>query len=271
MQEKHLKNKEQLRKKLEGHGTLLKMTYMDAWCALNKVDERMAQFHNRHKGQRCFIVATGPSLTIEDVESLKGEVCFSMNSCIKMFDKTSWRPDYYLIFDPAVYAALYEDIRQADLNQIFYNSFSIPQLNREGIPVKVNSKDLTYEKSAYAKKKDRPIHFSENVESYIYEGHSTVYGAIELAAYMGFEEIYLIGCDCNYYTQQHSEVADYQYTVPQNTGDLMMRDYVVARREVEARGIKLYNATRGGKLEVLERIALENVLNTKKTEKAACK
>lgn len=265
-QANRLQHKEKLRKTLEGHGTLLKMAYMDTWCALTKADERIAQFHDRHKGERCFIVATGPSLTIEDVERLKDEVCFSMNSCIKLFDKTSWRPEYYLIFDPAVYAVLCDEIQQADLRHIFYNSFSIPRFNRDGIPIKVNSKDLTYEKSAYAKKHDRPIHFSERARDFIYEGHSTVYAAIELAAYMGFKEIYLIGCDCNYYTQQHAEVASYQYTVPQNTGDLMMRDYVVARREMESRGIRLYNATRGGKLEVLERIALEDVLGKEHAE-----
>lgn len=255
-----LKHKEKLRKKLEGHGTLLKMAYMDTWCALTKADERIAQFHNRHKGERCFIVATGPSLTIEDLELLKDEVCFSMNSCIKLFDKTSWRPEYYLIFDPAVYAALHNEIQWADLRYVFYNSFSIPRLNREGIPVKVNSKDLTYEKSAQAKRFDRPIHFSEQAQDFIYEGHSTVYAAVELAAYMGFKEIYLIGCDCNYYTQQHAEGTEYESAAPRNAGERMIQDYAIARKELEKRGISFYNATRGGKLEALKRVKLEEIL-----------
>ena len=40
----------------------------------------LRQFKNKHIGQRCFIVATGPSLTIEDVSKLKNEICWSMNS-----------------------------------------------------------------------------------------------------------------------------------------------------------------------------------------------
>ena len=47
---------------------------------------------NKHKGERCFIVCTGPSLSITDLEMLKHDYTFGMNNIFRLFDKTSWRP-----------------------------------------------------------------------------------------------------------------------------------------------------------------------------------
>lgn len=62
------------------------------------IDERYEQikkYKDIHQRERCFIVATGPSLTLSDLEVLKNEYTFGMNSIVKLFDKTDWRPTYY--------------------------------------------------------------------------------------------------------------------------------------------------------------------------------
>jgi len=62
---------------------------------------------NRHYGERVFIVATGPSLSLEDLEKLtascledleklKNENTISMNSIVNVFSKTDFRPTYYM-------------------------------------------------------------------------------------------------------------------------------------------------------------------------------
>ena len=61
------------------------------------------KMENIHIGDRCFIVATGPSLTMSDLELIKDEIAFGMNSITKIFDKTDWRPTYYGIQDRQVY------------------------------------------------------------------------------------------------------------------------------------------------------------------------
>jgi len=70
----------------------------------------LKKFKDIHRGKRCFIVATGPSLTLEDVEKIKGEITFGMNSVYKLFDKTDWRPDYYGVIDPWVFDNIQEDL-----------------------------------------------------------------------------------------------------------------------------------------------------------------
>ncbi|MEH7386551.1 hypothetical protein V7147_14250, partial [Bacillus sp. JJ1521] len=61
----------------------------------NSQYQKLKKIKNKHMGQRCFIIGTGPSLTIEDLEKLRNEMTFSMNSICLAFDETDWRPTYY--------------------------------------------------------------------------------------------------------------------------------------------------------------------------------
>ena len=40
----------------------------------NKEYSKIKQYRNIHVGERCFILATGPSLTLDDVRKLKNDV-----------------------------------------------------------------------------------------------------------------------------------------------------------------------------------------------------
>ena len=79
------------------------------------VKQELLKFKDIHKGKRCFIVATGPSLRVQDLDKLheNGEICISMNRIFNIFDKTQWRPDYYMIGDMEMIEDLSEQI--ADL------------------------------------------------------------------------------------------------------------------------------------------------------------
>ena len=86
---------------------------------------------------------------------------------------------------------------------------------------------------------------------------------IQMAVYMGFKEIYLLGCDCNYeddpkkrYFVSHG-VLDPTYKEAKNR---MCASYSVAKKYAEKHGIKIYNATRGGMLETFERVNLDQIL-----------
>ena len=59
----------------------------EAWNRIsgngNQKYNSLKMYKDIHKGERCFIIATGPSLTMEDLEALKSEYTFGMNSiCI---------------------------------------------------------------------------------------------------------------------------------------------------------------------------------------------
>ena len=102
-----------------------------------------------------------------------------------------------------------------------------------------------------------------------------MYTAVQLAAYMGFSEIYLIGVDHHFHISQNNKgeivvdnsVKDYfsdKYNedkanlyIPNTEKSTMT--YVAMKAHCDKRGIRVFNATRGGKLEVFSRVDFDTL------------
>jgi len=86
-------------------------------------------------------------------------------------------------------------------------------------------------------------------------------GALQLAAYMGFTEIYLLGTDCQQYDDDEKMHFTSDYSVVKSILNLnkIISAYEVAKEYAEAHGIKIYNATRGGSLEVFQRVDFDSL------------
>ena len=103
--------------------------------------------------------------------------------------------------------------------------------------------------------------FSGDAYDIVYDGYSIAYSCIELAVYMGFSEIYLLGTDCTYLGEKEhfvdSGVEDRsrKFATPK-----LIVGYEAAKEYADTHNIKIYNATRGGVLEVFERVNLDEVL-----------
>ena len=112
--------------------------------------------------------------------------------------------------------------------------------------------------------------FSDNIAKYVVNSKTVVFTAIQFAVYMGMKEIYLMGVDHHFHTSINSQgeivvdptAKDYfsddynrdreNLYIP-NT-DLSTLTYVAAKEYADTHGIEIYNATRGGKLEVFPRV-----------------
>lgn len=229
----------------------------------------LIQFKDLHKGQRCFIVATGPSLTIEDVNKLKNEICWSMNSGFMLMDKADFHPSYYAIGDGTVYQRIKDGVRGRTMPPIFYNakdiSWEFSEHTVYPLPVSVSllvsEWQRKYLPNFFFKKR-----MSTDIDKKVYMGDTVVNIILQICFYMGFKEIYLIGTDCNYFGHsKHSSAVKYKnddklHDSPDAIYNGMIADYKCAKKEAEKLGIKIFNATRGGMLEVFERVDLDKVL-----------
>ena len=228
--------------------------------------ESLKQYKDIHKGKRCFIVATGPSLTVSDLEMLKDEYTISMNSIYVSYQNTDWRPNYYVIQDQFVYEKIHKELHSEDYDGMFIGSiiadrFDLPA----GDNVNVFPLDLLWQQipnKAYHTK------FSDDIYSRIYSGYNVAYSALQIAVYMGFSEIYLLGADCNYlqdkkYFAEDKNRGEERYFTKKfyaaNT-DKFILAYEVAKQFGDENGVKIYNATRGGLLEVYPRVNLDEVV-----------
>lgn len=217
---------------------------------------KLKKFKNIHCGERCFIVGTGPSLKMEDLEKIKGEYSFSVNSIVLSFSDTSWRPTYYAIQDSFGYEKLKNAIREARMPVVFNgvsNNTMTPQMDIDNIPFPVNI--LDHGKLL----PDHHTYFSDDAFKVVYAGHSITYSAMELAVYMGFKEIVLLGIDCDY-SKAVNHIKAYSVQNDVNAAYLMRESYKVAKKFTDEHGIRILNATRNAKLDVFEKVSLESII-----------
>lgn len=221
---------------------------------------KLETYRNFYADKRCFVVGTGPSLKIEDLDTLRqnNEICFSVNNIFRSFTNTKWRPDYYVVTD-------YEFLADGE------------KLKNVSKPVKFISDccQLFWEKNLddsiikfhtqYEWFQDRKPKFSDDFSRRSYLGGTVVFACLQLAVYMGFTEIYLLGIDCNYLKGSYGNYF-YQQDVEDNLDhrvDHMISAYLSAKDYADAHGIKIMNATRGGELEVFERVNFDMLFSEK--------
>lgn len=236
--------------------------------------EPLKSFKNAYRGKRIFMVATGPSLTIEDVDKLKGEYTFGINSVIKLYDKTDWRPTFYGICDGSVYSRIKDDLNNLITNEIaFYNHFGIKWDYKNAHPVPTRATWCTNEdlKALHLKPSTPYGETSGDITKYVYAGSNVVHFCMQICFYMGFSEIYLLGTDCTD-TTKHSTFATYANSSvrendPVDVHNWMLADYASDKKYAEAHGIRIYNATRGGDLELFERVDLDTIVGNKDNNK----
>lgn len=218
------------------------------------------QYRDKHKGGRCFIVATGPSLTVSDLKLIENEVTFAMNSLCRIAEKSDWLPTYYGIQDKFVYGRMRGDVQAFLDKAVSFVSSDIyrrPGVRRHRpVVFPLNRKDH------WINTEDRDIGFSADAFVEVADGYTITYSILQLAVYMGFSEIYLLGADCDYSKEDKKHFIEHGVNSPTESTayERLTRTYEACRRYAQQAGnVTVYNATRGGKLEVFPRIDLDTL------------
>lgn len=235
----------------------------------------MSRFKNTAKNKRCFIIGNGPSLTVSDLEMLKNEDCFACNRIYGLYENTDWRPKYYCAQDAKLIEQIKGDLpfavensSEAFLSYSFRKCYNDEVMNNPKTHlfyrpyVSVYSKDGSYPEGL--------IPFSDDAAIAVYDGLSITYGMIQIAVYMGYKEIYLLGIDHNFTVK--NGVVDASKSYAQGIKPIDMKtqfppalklcevSFREAKKYCEEHGIKIMNATRGGKLEVFDRVSLDDLV-----------
>jgi len=216
------------------------------------------------EGKRCFITATGPSLTVEDLELLKNEDTFGVNSIFLMYDKTDWRPKYYVCTD-AVYFKKLIDSYNITPEILCYEDLFLNIQTKMLNPTFKNERIKWITFSSWNRAYDfyKP-QFMDDVSRGMFAFGTVTNIVMAIAMYMGYKEIYLIGTDCSNLNQHFvNDVTDKDKDEKYVNAVIkaQLAGYNLMKVETQKRGVKVFNVTRGGKLEVFPRMALEDVLS----------
>ena len=229
--------------------------------------EHIKELKGKYIGKRCFIIATGPSLKIEDLEKLNNEICLSCNSIVKLLEKTTWRPDYYFMYDKDAFLRIKDEIiaKECYLKN-FYHPYEWSYSSAISKPFILKHKAwYTDGQQKFLQKVGfDKLGFSKDVHNHLEQGGNVVHIMMQFALYMGFKEIYLLGCDCSYLENQtHAEGIAYNMPASydaERSARVVKADYELEKEILQKEGVKVFNATRGGFLEIFPRIDLDDVL-----------
>lgn len=246
------------------------LQYKAAHFNLFPEGKALARLKNVHSGERCFIIGNGPSLRAEDLDCLArhGEISFAFNRIYHFFDQTEWRPTYYVSQDGKMLAGC-----AAEVNELSARIKFIPAELEWYENIHIDRAQLFH--IVNAETEENVPDFSEDIAKYICNSKTVVYTAIQIAVYMGIREIYLLGVDHHFHTSMNAKgeivvdptAKDYfsdkynldkdQLYIP-NT-DISTLTFMAAKQYADSHGIQIYNATRGGKLEVFERVDFDSL------------
>ncbi len=253
------------------------------------------KFENIHKGKRCFILGSGPSINNQDLSLLKNEITFTVNFANKIKQFSDINTNYHVFADPAIFkiedSELISDIRNisgySSKVECFmpYNQETISFSKR--VFEKINNVSVNYfEMYDYddliSCDLTKPINVLDTVVQY----------AILLAIYMGFNEIYILGCECTdivglikAYEQEKVKESNYAYSMSESYKNflkgiankegfeaafrsrmLCFKYYKKLAQYCEENGIIFRNCTEGGILDCVQRAKYEDIIINKKVD-----
>jgi hypothetical protein len=245
--------------------------------------DELAALYNAFKGKRCFIIGNGPSLNRHNLMLLKDEYTFGVNSFYYKTRETGFKPYFYVVEDSSVMKENIEEIRQFDTPYKFF-----PTNYKSLHPKQPNTFFFRMNRGFYEKSSPNYVvpRFSTDASKVLYCGQSVTYINLQLAYFMGFTEVYLIGMDFSYVIpESHKRTGDVLLSDTDDQNhfhkdyfgkgktwkdpklDRVALNYKQAKLVYEATGRKIFNATYGGSLEIFERVDYEALLIGSVTKK----
>jgi hypothetical protein len=228
------------------------------WGFNKRNRDKLRTLNDIHKGRkRCFIIASGPSLSKINFDLLKNEVTFAMNRAYMMNEQIGFSSTYLVCIDIHTQLSQFtKDYDAYDKVPTFYN-WNLRKLfskkeNRYFVKTRFSPKFLT------------------SLPGMFGNGKSVTYTCIQLAFIMGFQEVFIIGKDHSYNTSakvgkgvvstgndgNHFLKGYYNkgqlYSAPDYEGEEFA--YRVGRKVFEDNNRVIKDATIDGKLEVFEKV-----------------
>jgi len=153
------------------------------WCELLK---------DRHAGERAVLVCNGPSLSKMDMGFLKSETVIGLNKIYLGLRRFRFYPKYYVAINKKVLQQSEDEIKK--LTCIKFLSNHCDDLYDDDALTHIID---THHPRSY---------FCSDITEGVHEGWTVTFAALQIAYYLGFGEVVIIGMDHRYeYTGQPNE------------------------------------------------------------------
>ena len=240
------------------------------------------KYKDCHRGERCFILACGPSIKQQNLTLLEGEICIAVSNFFVHQHYDIIRPRYHCV--PDVLGG-HKDVVEEYAVKWFREMEE--GTGQSVMFLSAGDKEWIERHSLFRNKEMAYLYFGgrwDDIERTGIDLTRSVPGvqsvsvmALAVALYMGFKDIYLLGCDhdwvLHYNTSVHFYVEDESILATRPGYDEWKEDLgatfeSVARlwrryRSIQGlaidRDIDIFNATGGGLLDVFPRVRYDSL------------
>lgn len=223
----------------------------------------LADFKDKHLGKRCFVLGCGGSLEHENLDLIADEISFGMNNIVLIYPFTKWRPTYYYNSTKQVERLPHwlncanEIVRDGTISFVRKGSsiMDAPNVMRYRYQYLKSDEDQVY------------VAWSKDPTNIIVHFKMSLYGLMQLVAYMGFGKVYLLGFDNDFKVGHNHFVDEYE-------GGFAWTEEVVKKERywqgkahryiksyTDALGIQVYNCSMNSLVTCWPKINLEEVIN----------
>lgn len=217
---------------------------------------KIKSFKNKYEGKRCFIIGGSPSIKQLDLSKLNNEYTFTMNRGYMIQDDNFKHSTFHVI--TAEFLFLRDKIMD-EIPKNFCEEFFITA----GVDFKHKDK-VTYIK-VESKEMNPNVCLQDDITKPIYASPTTVVICIQIAKYMGFRDIFLIGVDADFnknkghaYQENNGEKYRQQkYSV--NETNLMQNAIEEASYFLIKDNKNLYNASPTGIVDCIPRVSYDKL------------
>lgn len=237
---------------------------------------------NSHQGEECFILGTGPSLKSVDFSRLSDKFVFSVNLLYKNQNYSLLNSNIHVFADSVFFKDDVSDIVKEDIEK-----YIIDNGTRVFLPVYIKDFIKKYQLvnrvNIYAPIKHYSTDFREIIDlsSCMTDFGTVIFQCIQIAIYMGFKTIYLLGCDCtgiqkvlsnteDNYCFKVDSYATKAYKHSNNLDDVeslfnswttIFGQYKTMELYTRKLGVKIYNLSNPTILDSIERKDIDEVLS----------
>lgn len=219
--------------------------------------QRLASFRDKHRGERCVIVGNGPSLNQTDLSLLQGVPTFGLNRIYLLFERSQFRPTYLCCFNTTVLEQFHQELGQVPCTR-FVNLTAAGHLPPSEQTIAI------WERFS--------PRFRLDPERGLWVGATVTFVALQLAYFMGFSRVVLVGVDHQFASQGEpgkqvrATGEDQSHFDPRYFGRGALWDlpdletsewsFAMAREQYESAGRSIVDATVGGRLQVFSKVDL---------------
>lgn len=227
------------------------MAILSDFCS----QKRLQLLRSREAGRRCVLVANGPSLNRMNLGFLKKETVFGLNKIFLGIQQLYVYPRYYVAVNKRVIEQSVEQIKAMT---------SVKFIGCRGEEM-IKEDALTY----HIQTLNPPYRFCHDIVDGVHEGWTVTYAALQIAFYLGFKEVVIIGMDHRYKCKGAPNEAhildgpDPNHFHPDYFGGGQIWDnpdlpnseesYQIAREEYEKDGRNIVDATLDGACTVFKK------------------